>query len=113
MVNGGKLLKPYVVKEIRAEDGAVIERGQTVVRGQTISQETSATMRRLLQNVVTDGGGRNAYIEGYRVGGKTGTAEKVVGGHYSKNRLFTTFTAIAPSDKPKYLFLVVMELQYR
>ena len=96
VVNGGKLLQPYVVQEIVSEDGEVIERGQTVVRGQTISQQTSDTMRQLLQNVVTDGGGRNAYIEGYRVGGKTGTAQVYVDGVISADKHIGSFLGFAP-----------------
>ena len=109
VVNGGKLLKPYVVKEIRAEDGEVIERRQTVVRGQTISRETSATMRRLLQNVVTDGGGRNAYIEGYRVGGKTGTAQVYVDGAISTDKHIGSFLGFAPMDDPQIAVLFIVD----
>ena len=105
VVNGGKLLKPYVVKEIRAEDGTVIEQGQAVVRGQAISEGTSATMRQLLQNVVTDGGGRNAYIEGYRVGGKTGTAQVYVDGAISADKHIGSFLGFAPMDDPQIAVL--------
>ena len=109
VVNGGKLLKPYVVAEIRSEDGEVIERGQTVVRGQTISQQTSDTMRQLLQNVVTDGGGRNAYIEGYRVGGKTGTAQVYVDGVISADKHIGSFLGFAPMDDPQIAVLFIVD----
>ena len=66
-------------------------------------------MRYLMRLNAEIGTAKKVDINGYFVGGKTGTAEKVIGGHYSKNRLFTTFMAVAPADKPKYLFLTIMD----
>ena len=109
VINGGKLLQPYVVKEITSESGEVIERGETVVRGTTISEETSATMRQLLQNVVTEGGGRNAYIEGYRVGGKTGTAQVYVDGAISTDKHIGSFIGFAPMDDPQIAVLFIVD----
>lgn len=109
VVNGGKLLTPYVVKEIRSQSGEVIERGQSVVRGQTISQQTSDTMRALLENVVSDGGGRNAYIEGYRVGGKTGTAQVYKDGVVSSDTHIGSFLGFAPMDDPQIAVLVIVD----
>ena len=109
VVNGGKLLQPYVVKEITSADGEVIERGETVVRGTTISAETSATMRKLLENVVSEGGGRNAYIEGYRVGGKTGTAQVYVNGAVSSDTHIGSFLGFAPMDDPQIAVLFIVD----
>src|SRR5574344_2766981 len=82
-INGGILYKPYVVKSLNdPETNSVIkENTKTEVR-RVISEETSKEVRRALESVVTNGSGRNAYIEGYRVGGKTGTAQKVENGAY-------------------------------
>ena len=80
-----------------------------MVRGQTISRETSDTMRRLLQNVVTDGGGRNAYIEGYRVGGKTGTAQVYVDGAISADKHIGSFLGFAPMDDPQIAVLFIVD----
>ena len=75
MVNGGKLMKPYIVSAILDEDGGIVQRTAPQVVASPIRAETSQTMRELLEKVVSEGGGKNAYIEGYRVGGKTGTAQ--------------------------------------
>ena len=109
VVNGGRLLTPYVVREIRSESGEVIQRGQTVVRGQTISEQTSAVMRELLEGVVSDGGGRNAYIEGYRVGGKTGTAQVYKDGAVSTDTHIGSFLGFAPMDDPQIAVLVIVD----
>jgi len=66
-------------------------------------------MRYLMRLNVEIGTAKKADVPGYFVGGKTGTADKVIGGHYSKNKVFTTFMAVAPSDKPKYLFMTLMD----
>jgi cell division protein FtsI (penicillin-binding protein 3) len=76
---------------------------------QVVRPDTSESMRYLMRLNAEIGSARNANIPGYFVGGKTGTAEKVIGGHYSKNRLFTTFMAVMPADHPKYLFLTVLD----
>ena len=101
LVNGGLLVKPTFVK--RNEDDARKD-APRVVR-----PEVSESMRYLMRLNAEIGSARTTNIPGYFVGGKTGTAEKVIGGRYSKNRLFTTFMAIAPSDKPKYLFLTILD----
>ncbi len=109
VVNGGKLLKPYVVKEILSGDGKVIERGETVVVSQPISEKTSDTMRALLENVVANGGGRNAYLEGYRVGGKTGTAQVYVDGVISSDTHIGSFIGFAPMDDPQIAVMVIVD----
>jgi cell division protein FtsI (penicillin-binding protein 3) len=101
LMNGGYLITPTFLK--RSEDEA---RKDAV---QVIKPETSEAMRYLMRLNAEIGTARKVNIDGYYVGGKTGTAEKVVNGHYSKTRLFTTFMAVAPADKPKYLYLTIMD----
>jgi cell division protein FtsI (penicillin-binding protein 3) len=101
LVNGGNFLTPTVLKRT-AEDAAKL--GHRVIK-----PETSEALRFVMRLNAEKGSAGKAAVPGYFVGGKTGTAEKVIGGRYSKNRLFTTFMAIAPADKPKYLFLVIYD----
>ncbi len=101
LMNGGYLITPSFLK--RNEDEAM----KTAV--QVVKPETSEAMRYLMRLNAEIGTAKKVDINGYFVGGKTGTAEKVIHGHYSKDRLFTTFMAVAPSDKPKYLFLTLMD----
>lgn len=101
LVNGGYLIKPTFLK--RSEE----EAKKTAIR--VIKPETSEAMRFIMRLNGEKGSARKADIPGYFVGGKTGTAEKVINGRYAKNKNFTTFTAIAPSDKPKYLFLAIYD----
>ncbi|PWB93406.1 peptidoglycan D,D-transpeptidase FtsI family protein [Methylosinus sporium] len=101
LMNGGYLMAPTFLK--RSEEEA---RKSAV---QVVKPETSEAMRYLMRLNAEIGTAKKVNINGYYVGGKTGTAEKVIGGRYSKTRLFTTFMAVAPSDKPKYLFLTIMD----
>lgn len=109
VVNGGRLLTPYIVQEIADANGEVIERGETQVRGNPISAETSATMRTLLESVVEEGGGKNAAIPGYRIGGKTGTAQFYVDGVVSSDKHIGSFIGFAPIDDPQVAVLVIVE----
>lgn len=109
VINGGKLIKPTIVKEIRSADGTVIESYKPEVLAQVIKPETSATMREILRSVVDKGSGKNAHIDGYSVGGKTGTAQKYGSdGKIITNKHISSFIAFAPADKPKYLVLVIV-----
>ena len=108
-VNGGRLLKPYIVKEIRDGSGEVIQAGSTQVRGNPISEGTSAVMRQLLEGVVSEGGGKNAAIDGYRIGGKTGTAQLYVDGVVSTDKHIGSFLGFAPMDDPQLAVLVIVE----
>jgi len=101
LLNGGYLITPTFLK--RSEEEAKKDAPQV------IKPETSEAMRYLMRLNAEIGTAKRVNVPGYFVGGKTGTAEKVIGGHYSKNRLFTTFMAILPADKPKYLFMTVMD----
>lgn len=109
VINGGSRMQPYVIKEITDGNGEVIERGEPTVVVRTISEGTSATMRSLLEDVVTHGGGKNSYIAGYRVGGKTGTAQVYVDGVVSSDTHIGSFLGFAPADDPQIAILVIVE----
>lgn len=108
-VNGGNLMKPYVIKEVITEKGEVLERNEPITVSTPISGETSAAMRELLEMVVEEGGGRNAYIEGYRIGGKTGTAQVYKDGVVSSETHIGSFIGFAPIDDPKVAVLVIVD----
>lgn len=108
-VNGGKLMKPYVVQEITGSDGEVIQRFTPSVVSTPIKPETSATMRELLELVVELGGGKNAKIEGYRIGGKTGTAQVYKNGAVVRDVHIGSFYGFAPADDPMVSILVIVK----
>lgn len=109
VVNGGSRMKPYVVSEITDESGAVIEKNTPSVLSHPISEKTSAAMRTLLEGVVEEGGGKNARISGYRIGGKTGTAQVYVDGVVSSDTHIGSFVGFAPADDPQFAVLVIVE----
>ena len=109
VVNGGKLLRPHVVREIASAEGECLVRTEPEVVAQPISPKTSQTMRTLLEDVVTLGGGRNAYLEGYRVGGKTGTAQVYVDGVVSTSTHIGSFIGFAPMDDPQIAVLLIVD----
>lgn len=108
-VNGGYLLKPYLVKEITSPEGDVIERGERTVVSQPISEKTSETMRDLLTYVVAEAGGKNARIDGYAVGGKTGTAQVYIDGKVSSDMHIGSFIGFAPMDHPTLAVIVIVD----
>ena len=97
VVNGGKLMRPYVVSDILAPDGSLIEHIGPACTRQVLKAETSAVMREMMEAVVLYGGGRNAQIAGYRVGGKSGTSQKLDSAD-EKARI-ASFVAVAPIDE--------------
>ena len=107
VVNGGKLMQPYLVSDILAPDGTVLEHRDPVCKQQVIQPETSAVMREMMEAVVLYGGGRNAQISGYRVGGKSGTSQKLDSAD-EKARI-ASFVAVAPIDDPRFLCLVCLD----
>ena len=110
IVNGGNLLKPYVVKNIlEPATNSIIKSNNTQVIRKTISEDTSNKMKYALETVVALGGGKKAYIDGYRVGGKTGTAQKVENGRYLENNYIMSFMAIVPSNDPKAVLYVAID----
>ena len=107
VVNGGKLMQPYLVSDILAPGGTVLEHRDPVCKQQVIQPETSAVMREMMEAVVLYGGGRNAQISGYRVGGKSGTSQKLDSAD-EKARI-ASFVAVAPIDDPQFLCLVCLD----
>jgi len=101
LVNGGKLIPPTFLKRDQAEADRLAKR--------VIKPETAEKMRYLMRLNVEKGTATRANVMGYYVGGKTGTSEKVVGGRYSKTKVLTSFTAILPADKPRYLLLIMLD----
>ena len=101
LMNGGLLIPPTFLKRTQAEADALAKR--------VIKPETSEMMRYLMRLNVEKGTARKAEIPGYYIGGKTGTADKVVNGHYSKNSVLTDFMAVIPADQPRYLLLIMLD----
>ena len=109
-INGGTLYTPYVVKRIiEPETGEIIQENESHEVRNVISEETSKTVRLALESVVSLGSGRNAYIDGYRVGGKTGTAQKVSNGRYMVGNYITSFIGFLPADDPKVIVYVAID----
>lgn len=109
VVNGGELLKPYIVKTVSEPetDATIIENKKEVI-SQVISKETSDMAKYALESVVANGSGRNAYIENYRVGGKTGTAQKVENGVYLHGNYILSFISFMPTDNPEIVVYVAV-----
>ena len=109
IANGGNLMEVRLVKDLIDEEGNIVESFEPIVRRKVISEKTSETMLKVLEGVVKNGTGRKAYIPGYRVGGKTGTALKIIDGRYAPGKYIASFGAIAPIDDPKLAVLVVID----
>ena len=113
VVNGGYLMKPYLVKQIADKNGNVISRTEPTVLRQVISEETSAVMREMLEAVVGDmkqGTGKNAYVAGYHVGGKTGTSTDTVNeAATGQKKYIVSFIGFAPANDPKVCILVLLD----
>ena len=109
VVNGGTLYKPYILKSISDKTNTTIKENKKTVVRKVISEETSNLMRRALESVVAKGGGKSAYIEGYRIGGKTGTAQKVENGRYMDNNYIMSFMSIVPSNKPEAVLYLAID----
>ena len=107
-INGGKLMKPYLVSEIQDEFGQPLQRFNPTVVATPIRAETSETLRGLLEAVVSEGGGKNAKIDGYRIGGKTGTAQVYKEGKIVSNVHIGSFYGFAPAEDPLISVLVIV-----
>ena len=103
LANGGKLMKPYLVAATVDSDGNIIQKTEPVLRRNVISESTSRTVCSMMEAVVKDGTGKNAYLEGYRIAGKTGTAQKLDSG---SNTYIASFICFAPANDPKVALLV-------
>lgn len=106
IANGGTLMKPHLVKELTNDEGTVVKKIEPTVVRRIVSEETSQTVRELLENAVNTGSGQNAYIKGYRVAGKTGTSEKIPRG---QGKYVASFVGFAPANDPKVACLVVVD----
>lgn len=110
IANGGELLEPYIIKKIVAPDGTIMREGQKHVVRNVITPEVASQMRAMMEKVVSEGGGKTAAIKGYRIAGKTGTAEKLAeGGGYAVGQYIASFVGFVPADKPKYAMLVMLD----
>ncbi|MCR4441108.1 MAG: stage V sporulation protein D [Peptococcaceae bacterium] len=110
IANGGYLMKPQLVKEIRDREGRLVKTVEPQAIRQVISSDTSRVFLNILETVVSQGTGKNAYVEGYRVGGKTGTAQKIIpGGGYSTTEYIASFLGAAPVNDPQIVGLVVVD----
>lgn len=108
VINGGNYYTPYFVKEIYTDSGTA-EIINPKLKNKVISEKASSIMREMLEGVVSEGSGKQAYIEGYKVGGKTGTAQKYENGIIASGKYVSSFIGFFPADKPKYLALVIID----
>lgn len=108
VINDGKLVKPYLVDRLEDNEGNIIKKYETTVVKNVFSSETSRINRKLMGAVVEKGTGKGAQIPGYKIGGKTGTAQKSGARGYEKGKYFSSFFAFFPVDKPKYVVLVTV-----
>ena len=110
IANGGKLVKPYLVSSIVDSDGKTVQKTEPQVVRQVISEETSATVRGMMKSVVDNGTGKNGYVAGYRVGGKTGTSTKLGESSAGEgDKYIVSFAAIAPSDDPEIAMIIIVD----
>ena len=107
-INGGYLYTPYVVEQVLDDNGNIVEQHDAVPVRQVISEETSALVRECLEYVVASGTGKNGQVAGYRIGGKTGTADKT-----GTNDVVVSFMCFAPADDPEYIMLITMDTPSR
>ena len=109
IVNDGVRMQPRLVKAYTDNKGNITKEVEPVQVKQVISKETSAQMREIMESVVTDGGGKIAYLPGYRLGGKTGTAQKVINGKYAEGHYVCSFVGMAPADDPQIVVLAIVD----
>ncbi|WP_018589859.1 stage V sporulation protein D [Terrisporobacter glycolicus] len=109
IVNDGNRMEPRLVKAYTDNKGNITKEVDPVQVKQVISKETSAQMREIMESVVTEGGGKIAYLPGYRLGGKTGTAQKVIDGSYAQGHYVCSFIGMAPADDPKIVVLAIVD----
>ncbi|MEG0017296.1 MAG: penicillin-binding transpeptidase domain-containing protein [Hydrogenoanaerobacterium sp.] len=114
VVNGGRLMQPYVVKQVVDSDGNIVKNVEPHMKRQVISKETSKTIALMAERVVSEGSGKNAYVPGYRIGGKTGTSEKIddvnISGEVDKR--ISSFLGFAPADNPQIACLLMLDEPY-
>ncbi len=110
VANGGKLMQPYIVQSVIDENGNTVSTTEPTVKSQVISAETASTLCGMLEKVVSEGGGKNAYVPGYRIAGKTGTSEKIgESGEGEAMKYIASFVGFAPADDPEVILLVILD----
>lgn len=110
IANGGNLVKPYIVKKVTSPDGQVLKEGKTEVVRTVITPEVAEEMRTMMEKVVSEGGGKTAQIKGYKIAGKTGTAEKLSPkGGYIPGVYIASFVGFVPSDAPRYAMIIMLD----
>ena len=111
IANGGTLMKPFIVQSITNEHGRILKQTTPEIIRRAVSPEVAAIVKRIMQTVVTEGGtGTSAFLDGYRVGGKTGTAQKTdQSGNYARGKYTSSFLGFAPADNPRLMILVVID----
>ena len=107
-VNGGNYYAPRLLKSIILSDGKKVY-NEPVLKFKPISEKASSILADMLEGVVTEGSGKKAYIEGYKVGGKTGTAQKYEDGHIASGKYISSFVGFFPADNPQYLVLIIVD----
>ena len=106
VANDGKLLKPHIVKQIKDQNGNIVKNFEPQFVRQVTSKQTDDTLRNILESVVREGTGKNSYVKGYRIAGKTGTSEKLPRG---SGKYIASFGAFAPADDPKVAVIVILD----
>ncbi len=109
VINGGNYYTPYLVDEIYSDDGIIAQKNLPNLKNRVLSEQTSKIINGMLENVVSEGSGKKTYIEGYRVAGKTGTAQKYENGVIAVGKYVSSFIGYFPADNPKYLILVIVD----
>ncbi len=108
-VNGGNYYVPHLLKSVVSADGKKTEEFKPVLKNKVISEKASNILAEMLEGVVKEGSGKHAYIEGYKVGGKTGTAQKYEDGHVAQGKYVSSFAGFFPADRPEYLALIIVD----
>ncbi|MDE6667685.1 MAG: stage V sporulation protein D [Clostridia bacterium] len=108
-VNGGNYYVPHFLKSIVSADGKTVSKYSPVLKNKAISEQASSYLAEMLEGVVTEGSGTKAFVDGYRVGGKTGTAQKYENGHVAQGKYVSSFCGFFPANKPEYLALIVVD----
>lgn len=109
VANDGSLVRPQIVREVKDSKGEIIRGFQRDVVKNVIKPEISAQVRGILEKVVEEGTGKNAYLEGFHIGGKTGTAQKVGSSGYLPDKYVASFIGLAPADQPKLVMLIIID----
>ncbi len=108
-INGGNYYSPYFVDSIYSNSGIIVQKNQPKLKNKVISDRASKILNEMLEKVVSEGSGKQAYIEGYRVAGKTGTAQKYENGVIAQGKYVSSFVGFFPANNPKYLALVIID----